>query len=379
MECGLDRTYVGGVERGERNVALQPTLDGIRVLFHVNEDGVRITGRNFKEVSFRLTEQQACVAHLNRDLRSIAGTILDGELLCPIDHVDTGETITTSKLQAAVAVLAAAPKKAQNILDSNKAHLQFHCFDILKSSGIDVTDRPLLERLDLKQQAVDCIDSEYVKVIPSYFVNKKLVHDRLIADGGEGTVWKRLDQPYEIGKRVKHWMKRKRSYEVKAFVSNFKLGSIGHGNENLIGAVEFSINENNATRPIAWICNLTNHERRKMTSTSDGKASLVASYLGREAIVVGQAEDLGPRTSNHYAQAFEQFCLWLFRTKRLAVNPVMGLHRLNSALDVRRQRRALTIDEFGKLVASAEASSEEIQCMSGVERARLYKLSWEAI
>jgi len=90
-----------------------------------------------------------------------------------------------------------------------------------------------------------------------------------------------------------------------------------------------------------------------------------------------QEEDgFGHRTYNHYAQAFEQFCAWLVVRGDVATNPVKKLPRLNTQTDVRRKRRALTPEEFGKLVESAATSDELIQCYDGETRAKIYILSF---
>lgn len=87
-------------------------------------------------------------------------------------------------------------------------------------------------------------------------------------------------------------------------------------------------------------------------------------------------EDLGNRTYNHYVQAFDEFCIWMVKTRRIEANPLVGLGRLNTEVDVRRRRRALTPEELGKLVESARASKKKIQCFDGETRARLYLLSY---
>jgi integrase len=87
-------------------------------------------------------------------------------------------------------------------------------------------------------------------------------------------------------------------------------------------------------------------------------------------------EDFGHRTYNHYLQAMEGFCNWLVKKRRIEGNPVLGIERLNNATDVRHQRRALSAEEFSKLVLSARESSESIQCYDGETRARIYILSY---
>ncbi|MGD9721456.1 MAG: tyrosine-type recombinase/integrase [Pirellulales bacterium] len=87
-------------------------------------------------------------------------------------------------------------------------------------------------------------------------------------------------------------------------------------------------------------------------------------------------EDLGHRTYNHYLQAMDGFCNWCVVTKRLIANPILGLERLNTAVDVRHARRALSGDEVAKLVESARTSGEVIQRFNGEQRSRIYLLSY---
>ena len=71
----LDPGLAAGIESDRGGWIVQPKLDGVRVLFHVEEAGVRITGRSFSEVTYRLTEHQDNVPHLLEGLRAITGTI----------------------------------------------------------------------------------------------------------------------------------------------------------------------------------------------------------------------------------------------------------------------------------------------------------------
>lgn len=296
----LDPAVAEEMESHRNSWIVQPKLDGVRVLFHVEENGVRITGRSFSEVTFRLTEHQDTVSHLTVGLEAIRGTILDGELVCPSDAVDTGSTITTQALQATVAILATSPENAKRIQCDDGIRLRLHVFDILRHSGQDVTSVPLHDRIKLLTHAVGNIENRYIELVPSFEVDKAAVHERIIEQGGEGTVWKNIHQPYEPGRRVKHWIKRKRSLETEAFVSGFKPGTPGHGNSHLIGAIEFSVENDGETRPIAWISNLTDAERQDMTENADDtQVRLRPEYLGRRAVIVGQDESSKSRRLRH--------------------------------------------------------------------------------
>ena len=87
-------------------------------------------------------------------------------------------------------------------------------------------------------------------------------------------------------------------------------------------------------------------------------------------------ENLGHRTYNHYLQAMDAFCNWCVLTKRLIGNPIIGLERLNTAVDIRHPRRALSGEEVAKLVESARTSGLSIQRFSGEQRARIYLMSY---
>lgn len=296
------------VEDNEIEWAVQIKLDGVRTLLHVKENGVRITGRNISDVTYRLTEHQANVAHLCEGLEDLTGTIFDGELVCPIDQLNTGDTVTTSSLQAAVAILATTPEKARAIQQGQSAHLQLHVFDILIYRGEDITSLPLIERLQYLELALLEVNNPNIHLVESYLINKASIHENALATGEEGTVWKKLDQPYEIGRRVPHWIKRKRGLEMEAFVTNYKLGTPDRGHGNLVGAVEFSVNEPDGTsRSIAWISSWTDRERSALTvQDSDGSPMLNDSYLGRTAIISGQ--DIAGRSQRIRHARLKQWC-----------------------------------------------------------------------
>ena len=110
----------------------------------------------------------------------------------------------------------------------------------------------------------------------------------------------------------------------------------------------------------------------KFGSIADLEADAVASFL-RDFC---KQKSLGRRTYNHYVQAIDAFCNWMLLTKRIRSNPLLGLERLNTEVDVRRKRRALTSEEIILLVKSARESRIDIQCYDGETRARIYLLAY---
>lgn len=276
------------IENDQHHWLVQEKKNGIRAMVHIEAEGIRITGRNISETKYRLTEHQENVPHLASGLNGLSDTILDAELVCPAAEVNTGDTITQDPLQAAVAILATSSGNAQAIQTRHDAHLRLCVFDILKSRGVDVTAQPLWQRLDLLRQTHDAVNNPYIEIVPGMVVGKPNVHRRVLDEGGEGTVWKRLDQPYDAGRRVRHWIKRKRAIQIEAIVSGFKPGSAERGNRNLVGAVEFSsIDGVSNSGPIAWVSSWTDDERKSMTAEDVGGVKLQTTYYGRRAIIAG--------------------------------------------------------------------------------------------
>jgi ATP-dependent DNA ligase len=291
----LDDAQAEAIEHDHHAWIVQPKMDGVRALFHIEDDHVRITSRMVSEVTYRLSEFQDNLPHLTNGVSKLNGTILDGELVCPIMNLNTGSTVTANSLQATMAILAAAPAKARQFQDGQHAHIRFHPFDVLRFRKQDMTPLPLMNRQDALEASVQMLNNEFIETVPSFVVNKPSIHHRIIDAGGEGTVWKRADAPYEPGRRVDHWIKRKRGIEVEAFVTGFKAGTNGHA--ALVGAVEFGVRDaDGAMVPIGWVSGLSDRERHLLTDPlSQGHTRLASRHLGRRAILAGQ--DLSARSN----------------------------------------------------------------------------------
>ncbi|MCG8451074.1 MAG: site-specific integrase, partial [Pirellulales bacterium] len=82
---------------------------------------------------------------------------------------------------------------------------------------------------------------------------------------------------------------------------------------------------------------------------------------------------MGIKTSNYYLAAFKQFCTWLETDGRVPKknNPVEHLSAINAETDVRWERRAISPEEFVRLIKAA-ATGPDVQCMCGPDRAMLY-------
>lgn len=92
-----------------------------------------------------------------------------------------------------------------------------------------------------------------------------------------------------------------------------------------------------------------------------GKAKLAAANL---------TESL--RTRNHYEASIKQFCRWLVDNGHAKRNPVAGLKPAKHDADKRYVRRALTQDEWGRLVKATTNSPHSFRGLNGTDRLALY-------
>jgi site-specific recombinase XerD len=102
---------------------------------------------------------------------------------------------------------------------------------------------------------------------------------------------------------------------------------------------------------------------------SDLSATQVQAYLADL-----RRNGLSAQTSNHYLRANKQFSRWLVRDRRIADDPLAYLAMVNVQLDRRHDRRALSPDEFARLVYAAQ-TGKPIESILGPDRAMMYVLS----
>lgn len=107
-------------------------------------------------------------------------------------------------------------------------------------------------------------------------------------------------------------------------------------------------------------------EACKWKLISDTTATGALEFLG-ELRRQGRAA----QTYNHYLKSAKQFTRWLVRDRRTHTDPLAHLSKLNVSTDRRHDRRALSDDEFTRLIEAAR-SGKTIEGISGTDRAMMY-------
>ncbi|MCW2849066.1 MAG: ATP-dependent ligase [Marmoricola sp.] len=209
-----------GVEKVAGPFAVDTKLDGIRIQVHKHADEVLVFTRSLEEIGGRLPE----VVEATRALPA-TDLILDGEALSldetgrPRPFQDTASTTATR---------------------SGATGIQPFFFDLLLHEGDSLIEAPTSERLDR-------LDS----VVPESLRVRRLVTDspeeaqsffgRAVAEGQEGVIIKRLDAPYDAGRRGSAWVKVKPRHTLdlvvlavewgsgrrQGWLSNIHLGALG--------------------------------------------------------------------------------------------------------------------------------------------------------
>ena len=98
-------------------------------------------------------------------------------------------------------------------------------------------------------------------------------------------------------------------------------------------------------------------------------ASDITKFLGQLRIKGRSAQ-----TYNHYLKSIKHFARWLEREQRIVRNPIAHLSRLNVRTDRRHDRRALSQEEFQRLVKAAY-TGPPIEGILGRDREMIYQIA----
>src|SRR5262249_47197773 len=110
-------------------------------------------------------------------------------------------------------------------------------------------------------------------------------------------------------------------------------------------------------------------DANKWKLIGDITASGAIEFLGGLRAVGKSAQ-----TYNHYLKSAKQFTRWLVRERRCHVDPLAHLSKLNVSMDRRHDRRALSPEEFIRLLDAANLG-DSIETISGPDRAMMYMLA----
>ncbi len=192
-------------KEGESSVEWK--LDGVRIQVHRSGESIRVFTRNLNDVTDRLVDVVEIAGRLDS-----GRVVLDGEVMSlsddgrPRSFVETMSRFGTD----------GRPVESSPVVP--------FFFDVLHEGDVDLIDRPLAERLMILD-----------RVIPPEFRIPRLITsdpdeaERMLrasrAAGHEGIMVKRLDSPYEAGRRGAAWLKVKPAHTLDLVVLAVEWGS----------------------------------------------------------------------------------------------------------------------------------------------------------
>lgn len=175
-------------------------LDGYRAQAIQDSKGVRVLSRNGKD----LTKKYPLLVRGLSDAIA-ADTALDGELVA----FDDSGLPSFNALQNA----------------TRKTNVLFFAFDVLVSEGNDVKMLPLRARKDLLSRTFQA--NSHVQLSEHFGGPLTKFIEGVKKISGEGVVAKRLDMPYQPGRRSGSWSKKRINIGQEFVIGGFTPGSNG--------------------------------------------------------------------------------------------------------------------------------------------------------
>lgn len=213
-------------------------LDGVRAKLHLGFESNRTDSKHRSDKTYEYVEKTGQLPHLWRMLHSFTGTVLDGELIMPVERIKDGKTNTDSYLTSTIATVNSSPKRAIE-LQEKFGYCRYFVFDMLYYRGQDIRQYPYSYRYAELTLLRETLPTSFIKMPTRCCTNFTTFRKRLIAGGGEGIMLKHLNGLYEGGKYSKYMLKWKKHKDMDCFITGFVPGE----NEfsGLVGSLLVSI------------------------------------------------------------------------------------------------------------------------------------------
>ena len=301
---------------------VQPKINGCRGILHIfakSPNGSipqsRMTSRRVSDQTYRLNENTGNVPHL-RDYEYGSdwdGTVLDGELVSPVNSIETESITTNGVLQSTVALLNCSPEKSARIQEKF-GQLAYRVFDLLFYKGTDVRRESYKVRYQLLQEFfADHLTIEsrtgmsLVEIVTGSVEEKQAFYQSIVDEGGEGVMLKDPQARYISTGRPKTMYKVKRHEAVDAFVIGWEAGDEDKGQSHLVATLVFgAYDENGEIHTVAKCANFPIAEKESWTISENGiPTGIWEDVIGRVYEIEGQEWS----TRNHrlvHARAISQ-------------------------------------------------------------------------
>jgi bifunctional non-homologous end joining protein LigD len=197
--------------------SFEPKYDGIRVLAYVTERAVELLSRNGNSKTAQFPEVVAALAKLAPRRRPF---VLDGEIVALQKRRGRSVPGRFQQLQSRMQLGDAALVEIR----SREAPVAYYVFDLLMSGGTPLVDQPQARRRrELLKLFVGRTraDPSSIQVSDAVVGDATAMLRRARTSGWEGIIAKRVDAPYQSGKRSRDWLKLKLEQQQELVVGGF--------------------------------------------------------------------------------------------------------------------------------------------------------------
>jgi len=187
----------------------EPKLDGVRTLAYVSTDHTQLFSRSGRDQTGTYPELGNLATYVNA-----MHAVLDGEIVVLGPDGQPSFNMLQQRIGVSSAVEIDRLRKTHPVV--------FYVFDILWTDETDLTPLPLHERREILDELV----TETGRIAFAYSVDGdgKAFYEAVKGLGLEGIIAKKLDSPYEPGKRSRNWKKIKAMKTLDAVVIGWTPG-----------------------------------------------------------------------------------------------------------------------------------------------------------
>ena len=198
----------GDLLRTEPQWRYEPKLDGYRVIAHLEHGKVRLTSRRGLELSQSFPE---IVAELQA--QAVEQMILDAEIVAL--GADGRPAFNALQNRAQLKNSAEIARAQQSM------PVVLVCFDLLHFAGINLRAAPYEDRRRYLAQCL--LPSAHLQLVHAETDAERL-YEAALASGFEGVIAKRIDSPYQPGRRSPAWRKYKATRTIELVVGGYTAG-----------------------------------------------------------------------------------------------------------------------------------------------------------
>jgi DNA ligase-1 len=192
------------------SAVLEYKLDGARVQIHLGAEGVRVFSRTGRDVTASVPEIVSAVEAL-----PARTAILDGEVLA---------LTAEGRARPFQDTMRRFGRKLEVEARRGELPLSLFVFDCLHAEGVDLIDKPLLDRLE-RLGAIGPPQACVPRLVTSDRGAAQAFLDGALALGHEGVMAKAPDSLYEAGSRGAAWLKIKVAHTLDLVVLAAEWGS----------------------------------------------------------------------------------------------------------------------------------------------------------